>query len=50
MIGELNVGHAYVGGGDKKEANRINLGLLGARISKDASGYFKINKILKGEN
>lgn len=50
MIGELNVGHAYVGGGDKKEANRINLGLLGAKLSKDASGYYKIDKILKGEN
>lgn len=50
MIGELNVGHAYVGGGDKKEANRINLGLLGAKISKDVSGYFKINTIMKGEN
>jgi tricorn protease len=50
MIGELNVGHAYVGGGDKKEANRINLGLLGAKLSKDVSGYYKIDKILKGEN
>jgi len=50
MIGELNVGHAYVGGGDKTEPQRINLGLLGARISKDVSGYYKIDKILKGEN
>ncbi|MCX6232553.1 MAG: PDZ domain-containing protein [Bacteroidetes bacterium] len=50
MIGELNIGHAYVGGGDKKEADRINLGLLGARLSKDASGFYKIDKILKGEN
>lgn len=50
MIGELNVGHAYVGGGDKKEPQKINLGLLGARISKDASGYYRIDKILKGEN
>jgi len=50
MIGELNVGHAYVGGGDKKEPQRINLGLLGARISKDASGYCRIDKIFKGEN
>jgi len=50
MIGELNVGHAYVGGGDKKDASRIALGLLGARLSKDVSGYYKIDKILKGEN
>ncbi|MEI6697118.1 MAG: PDZ domain-containing protein [Bacteroidota bacterium] len=50
MIGELNVGHAYVGGGDKKDANRISLGLLGGKLSKDATGYYKIDKILKGEN
>ncbi len=50
MIGELNIGHSYVGGGDKKDATRIKLGLLGAKISRDASGYYKIDKILKGEN
>jgi tricorn protease len=50
MIGELNVGHAYTGGGDKPEPKRINTGLLGAVIVKDKSGYFKIEKILKGEN
>lgn len=50
LIGELNVGHAYVGGGDKTEIQKIELGLLGAKISKDKSGYFKIEKILKGKN
>ena len=50
MIGELNIGHAYVGGGDKKDAPRIKTGLLGGKISRDASGYYKIDKILKGEN
>ncbi|MCB9002346.1 MAG: PD40 domain-containing protein [Bacteroidales bacterium] len=50
MIGELSIGHAYVNSGDKPEPERINLGLLGAKISKDASGYFQINKILEGEN
>jgi len=50
MIGELNVGHAYTGGGDKPEAVKIKLGLLGATISKDKSGFFKIEKILHGEN
>lgn len=50
MIGELNVGHAYTGGGDKQEPKKINTGLLGAVIVKDKSGYFKIEKILKGEN
>lgn len=51
LIGELNVGHAYVGGGDSPDLQRIKIGLLGAEISKDpSSGYFKIDKILKGQN
>lgn len=51
MISELSIGHAYVGGGQRPEPNRIKMGLLGAEISKDnASGYFKIDKILKGQN
>ncbi len=51
MISELNVGHAYVGGGQRPEISKIKMGLLGAEISKDeASGYFKIDKILKGQN
>ncbi len=50
MIGELNVGHAYIGGGDCPKPERIAMGLLGAKLSKDASGYFKIDKILEGEN
>jgi tricorn protease len=51
MISELNVGHAYVGGGQRPEVEKIKMGLLGAEISKDkASGYFKIDKILKGQN
>ncbi|HZV71114.1 MAG TPA: PDZ domain-containing protein [Saprospiraceae bacterium] len=50
MIGELSVGHAYVGGGDAPRAERIPQGLLGAKLGRDTSGYFKINEILKGEN
>ncbi len=50
MIAELNIGHAYVLGGDKPAPERIKTGLLGAKISKDASGFFKIDKILKGQN
>ncbi len=50
MIAELNVGHAYVLGGDKPAPERVKTGLLGAKISKDASGYFKVDKILKGQN
>lgn len=51
LIGELNVGHAYVGGGDRPEAARIQTGLLGAELSRDkASGAYRIARILKGEN
>lgn len=50
MIGELSVGHAYTGGGEKPEAAKIKMGLLGATLAKDKSGYFKIEKILHGEN
>ncbi|MDR1371107.1 MAG: PDZ domain-containing protein [Dysgonamonadaceae bacterium] len=50
MIGELSCGHAYISGGDKSEPRRINTGLLGARISRDNSGYYQINKILAGRN
>jgi len=50
MIGELNCGHAYVGGGDKPEAEKVKLGLLGAQLKRDANGFYKIDKILKGAN
>ena len=51
MIGELSAGHTYVGGGDMPHKDRIQTGLLGAVLEKDsASGYFRIGKILKGQN
>ena len=49
LIGELNIGHAYVNPGEMPGAERINMGLLGAEISRDKSGFFKLEKILKGE-
>jgi len=51
MIGELSSGHTYVGGGDEPEVKRIQMGLLGAQLTKDGTtGYFQIKKILKGAN
>lgn len=51
MIGELNVGHTYVGGGEYPKPKRIGLGLLGAEIARDSkSGYYVIEKILRGQN
>ena len=50
LIGELSIGHAYVSGGDKPKTKRISTGLLGAKLSRHSSGYYKIDKILKGQN
>ncbi len=51
MIGELDVGHAYVGGGDMPKVNKVNIGLLGARYEFDKpSGFYKISKIFEGRN
>lgn len=51
MIGELSAGHTYVGGGDLPRKQRIKMGLLGAVVEKDAAtGFFRIQKILKGQN
>ncbi len=51
MIGELNVGHAYVGGGDMPKVEPVAIGLLGAEFEYDKqSGFYKIAKIFKGRN
>ena len=51
LIGELNNGHTYVGGGERPPAQRVDLGLLGAEFSRDpASRAYRIDHILPGEN
>lgn len=50
MLGELNVGHAYITSGNAPVVKRIKTGLLGAQFSRDKSGAFRIEKIFKGEN
>lgn len=52
LIGELSVGHAYTGGGDRvNEAPRIATGLLGAKVSRDPqSRAYRIDHILPGQN
>ncbi|MDX2110760.1 MAG: S41 family peptidase [Verrucomicrobiota bacterium] len=51
MIAELNIGHAYVGGGERPERPNVQTGLLGAQFSKDKkTGYFEVTKVLPGEN
>lgn len=48
MIGELACGHAYVNPGECKRAERIPMGLLGAELNRDGSGYYRIDKIIPG--
>ena len=51
MIGELNLGHCYVGGGDFPKADRVPVGLLGATVKRHApSGFYEVTQILPGQN
>lgn len=51
MIAELNVGHAYIQGGDYVQPERPKVGLPGCRLEFDpASNRYRIAKIFKGEN
>ncbi len=48
MISEVACGHAYVNPGEMPKAERVPMGLLGAELKADKSGYYKIGKILPG--
>ncbi len=51
MLGEVNVGHAYVNWGEREEIKRIENGLLGCEfIADQASGLYRVGKIYPGEN
>jgi len=50
LIGELSSGHTYVGGGDLPVVPKVKVGQLGAVLVKDPSGYFRVDKILRGQN
>ncbi len=51
MIAELNVGHAYISGGDYTAPPRPNVALMGADLELDAaSGRYRIARILDGQN
>ena len=48
MISEVGCGHAYVNPGEMPQVERIPMGLLGAELKRDKSGFFRIEKILPG--
>ncbi|WP_169979254.1 S41 family peptidase [Tautonia rosea] len=51
MIAELNVGHAYITGGDYDVPDRPRVALLGCRFTLDEeSGRYRISRIFKGQN
>jgi tricorn protease len=50
LIGELNAGHAYVGGGDMPKPERIPMGLLGAFLERQPGGSYRVARILPGHN
>ncbi|MDR3250663.1 MAG: PDZ domain-containing protein, partial [Tannerella sp.] len=49
MISEVTCGHAYITTGEMKRPQLIKTGLLGANVSRDKSGFFRIEKIYEGE-
>ena len=49
MISELNIGHAYVGGGEMPKVKKVGIGLLGVEY-KFESGSYKLTNIFDGRN
>jgi len=49
MLGDLTIGHLYVGGGDMPHPERVEGGLLGADY-KIENGRYRFAKIFDGEN
>ncbi|HUG44106.1 MAG TPA: S41 family peptidase, partial [Acidobacteriota bacterium] len=51
MVAELNVGHAYIAGGDFEIPERPKTALPGARFELDAaSNRYRISRIFRGDN
>ena len=48
-LGELTVGHMFVRGGDRPQAKKVKVGLLGADYSLD-NGRYRITRVFSGEN
>jgi tricorn protease len=49
MLGELTVGHMFIGGGDQPSAPRVQGGLLGADYTVE-NGRYRFARIYNGEN
>ena len=49
MLGEITIGHMFVGGGDIPEPKRVKTGLLGADYSVE-NGRYRFAPVYNGEN
>ncbi len=49
MLGQITIGHMYIGGGDQERAKQVAGGLLGADYQIE-NGRYRISKIYNGEN
>jgi tricorn protease len=49
MLGNLTLGHVFIGGGDRPQPPRVSVGLLGADYSIE-NGHYRFAKIYDGEN
>jgi tricorn protease len=49
MLGEITVGHMFVGGGDTPEPKRVKGGLLGADYAVE-NGRYRFARVYNGEN
>jgi tricorn protease len=49
MLGEITIGHMFVGGGDVPEPKRVKTGLLGADYSAE-NGRYRFARMYNGEN
>jgi tricorn protease len=49
MLGEMTVGHIFIGGGDSPETKKVTTGLLGADY-KTENGRYRFARVYNGEN
>jgi tricorn protease len=49
MLGEMTVGHMFVGGGDRPEVKKVKGGLLGADFAIE-NGRYRFTRVYNGEN
>jgi tricorn protease len=49
MLGQINVGHMFIRGGDMPETPHVNVGLLGADYTIE-NGRYRFSRVFSGEN